>query len=1087
MVPRKKSITILHVDDEPSLLEVTKMYLESKSDFEVHTCNDPEKALSKILGFTYDAIVSDYQMPGMDGIELLKHVRSNGIDTPYIIFTGRGREEVAINALNNGADFYIQKGGEVKPQFAELINSITTCVSGHRARNDLLMSETSLRTMANNLKSPVVTLDKSRCIVFANPCFTNCLGFELDHLSGKDFSDFIVNDTESSLPNEENDELILKKKDGSLIRMEVSEAEIMQDGEMVDMLFLNDVTVKRMADQLNIEAHRKMVSMFDSIMDPIYVSDMDDYTILYANKALQNLFDIEILGKKCYVVLQGRDAPCDFCTNPIIREESNRPHIWEHHNENLDHYYRVVDNVIKWPDGRDVRFEINFDITDMKIAEKKAEDSGNRFKAILKTVPDTLFTVDREGNITQFEPASEGGSFVTRKDVEGSNLRSLLDDSQASIILPTMQKAFDSGSVETCEYSSNIESETRHYIARLTRLSEKEVLAVVSDVTSIRHTMDKMKESVILYSALFENSPVAVKVHELDNLKVVYANPKALEYLGFDDVTQLIEEGMPWTYPPFSKNEALEIIPELLNNGSMEFDWMTARSDGSTFWERINLVLMQYEGKMRLLNFSYDITSTKDSFDELFRTQERYKALIASSNTGAWEYDTVNDALWTSDECFTMLGHDPREFSDDSSRINRWLDLINPEDRELADGVFSDYVNEPGERMYENFFRLRRKDGGWSWIWDRGKALKDNTGEYTGIIVGTHIDITSMRQMENKLKESNHKYRTLANTGNAFIYTTDLDGGLTYVNDIVTEFTGMSVLELIGGGWTNLIHPEDRKQALDSLISGVSSRKPYINKYRFLRRDGYYRWIIDEGTPRHDADGNYIGYIGHCMDVNDIIGLEKALALINEKLKLMTSVTRHDILNQLVILSGFIELSRDSVCSDDVLHNLSMMEKAISSIYSHINFTRDYEALGEKDPEWQSFSTILNASKNLKVEVSNGLQEVEILADPLMERAVYNLIDNSIKHGVEVTKVVFDQRMIEDGSLIIGVEDDGIGIPPEDKERIFGKGYGKNHGLGLFLIREILNITGMTICEVGEYGNGARFEITVPFESYRFK
>jgi len=105
----------------------------------------------------------------------------------------------------------------------------------------------------------------------------------------------------------------------------------------------------------------------------------------------------------------------------------------------------------------------------------------------------------------------------------------------------------------------------------------------------------------------------------------------------------------------------------------------------------------------------------------------------------------------------------------------------------------------------------------------------------------------------------------------------------------------------------------------------------------------------------------------------------------------------------------------------------------------------------------------------------------------LLHRAVHNLIDNAMRHGVEATRVVFDQRMTDEGSLIIGIEDDGIGILPEDKERIFLKGYGRNHGMGLFLIRQILSITGMTIEEVGEYGNGARFEITVPFESYRFR
>ncbi len=1085
--PRDRPIRILYVDDEPSLLEVARIYLESKAGFDVHICNDPQKALTQIFDHPYDAIVSDYQMPVMDGIELLKNIRNGGIHTPFIIFTGRGREEVAINALNNGADFYVQKGGDVKAQFAELINSVRTCVSGHKARSDLRMTETSLMTMADNMKDPVLTLDGGRRILYANPCLTNIIGFELDQLIGKDFSNFVVNDEEAPFLETGKDELILKSKDGSLLWMEVTEAEIMQEGEIVDMLFLHDVTSKRMSEQSLADAHGKMVSMFDSITDPIYVSDMDDHEILYANKALLNLFDQDITGRKCYEVLQGKESPCDFCTNPIIREESNRPHIWEHHNTNLDHYYRVIDNVVKWPDGRDVRFEMTFDITDMKIAEMKAEETGRRFKAILNTIPDTLFTIDRDGIITDFKPRSASVGTLTREDAKGSDIRRLLGAEHSSIILKTMQKAFDSGMVETCHYSSEDESGPVHYTARLTRLDDDEVLAVISDVTAMRRTIEKLKESENLHRALFDNSPVAVKVHELHNLDVVYANPQALEYLGFEKPSDLVADGMPWAPSPFSKEEAMEKVLELLVKKNIEFDWLTARKDGSTFWERINLVVLPYEGRMRLLNFSSDITATKESFDELFRSQERYRALISSSNTGAWEYDNLNDVLWTSDEYFTMLGHDPKDFCEDGGRNARWLDLIHPEERGSADSVFRDYFNDPGDRTYENVFRLQRKDGSWSWILSRGKALKDNAGDYTGIVVGTHIDITPLREMEEKLKESNHRYRTLANIGKALVYTTDPEGNLTFVNDVVNDFTGISLKQRLQEGWMELIHPEEREIMRVRFESGISSRDPYTIKYRLKRFDGSYRWMIDEGIPRFDADGEYIGYIGHCMDVDDIIGLEKTLNLMNEKLKLMSSVTRHDILNQLVVLSGFIELSRDSVCSDDVLYNLNMMEKAVNAIQNLIEFTRDYEALGEREAEWQPFCAMIETSGKIAVEAVDEMQGLEILGDPLLHRAVHNLIDNAMRHGVEATRVVFDQRMTDEGSLIIGIEDDGIGILPEDKERIFLKGYGRNHGMGLFLIRQILSITGMTIEEVGEYGNGARFEITVPFESYRFR
>ena len=113
-------IHILFVDDEPGILEVTKEYLERNGSFEVDTADSARSALEKMKNTAYEAIISDYQMPETDGIEFLKIVRASDKTIPFIIFTGRSREEVVIEALNEGADFYLQKGGDPKAQFADL-------------------------------------------------------------------------------------------------------------------------------------------------------------------------------------------------------------------------------------------------------------------------------------------------------------------------------------------------------------------------------------------------------------------------------------------------------------------------------------------------------------------------------------------------------------------------------------------------------------------------------------------------------------------------------------------------------------------------------------------------------------------------------------------------------------------------------------------------------------------------------------------------------------------------------------------------------------------------------------------------------
>ena len=119
-----KTMDILYVDDETSLLEITKLFLEKDGDFNVHVFDSAGLALEALESRKFDAIVSDYLMPETDGIEFLKALRKSGDRTPFILLTGKGREEVAIEALNSGADYYLNKGGDPKSQFAELRNMI---------------------------------------------------------------------------------------------------------------------------------------------------------------------------------------------------------------------------------------------------------------------------------------------------------------------------------------------------------------------------------------------------------------------------------------------------------------------------------------------------------------------------------------------------------------------------------------------------------------------------------------------------------------------------------------------------------------------------------------------------------------------------------------------------------------------------------------------------------------------------------------------------------------------------------------------------------------------------------------------------
>src|SRR5208282_541310 len=159
---------ILYVDDELALLDVGKRFLEQSGKFNVDIITSAQEALTLLNSANYDAIIADYQMPDMDGIEFLKKVRSSGNIIPFILFTGRGREEVVIQALNEGADFYLQKGGEPKSQFTELSNNIHYAMMRRRSENSLRQSEARLRQIIDLVPHMIFAKDGDGKYLLAN-------------------------------------------------------------------------------------------------------------------------------------------------------------------------------------------------------------------------------------------------------------------------------------------------------------------------------------------------------------------------------------------------------------------------------------------------------------------------------------------------------------------------------------------------------------------------------------------------------------------------------------------------------------------------------------------------------------------------------------------------------------------------------------------------------------------------------------------------------------------------------------------------------------------------------------------------------
>jgi PAS domain S-box-containing protein len=313
----------------------------------------------------------------------------------------------------------------------------------------------------------------------------------------------------------------------------------------------------------------------------------------------------------------------------------------------------------------------------------------------------------------------------------------------------------------------------------------------------------------------------------------------------------------------------------------------------------------------------------------------------------------------------------------------------------------------------------------------------------------------------------------------------DTDGYFRRLNPAWEMILGWRIDELEGKKFLDLVHPDDMAatlKAMEELRTGKEIVN-FINRFRC--KDGVYRWIEWRSFPY----GEKLMYAA-ARDITERKQVEQALQLANKKLNLMAEITRHDIRNKLTVLGGYLSLLKEYPPRSQASMYVEKLMETTTIIAQHIEFTRLYQNLGVVPPSWQNVQTVfLRACTHVElhqVQIQSDLESIEIFADPLLERVFFNQIDNTLRYGgPKKTHISLAAHETSDG-LIITIEDDGVGIPPQDKEKIFRRGFGKNTGLGLFLAREILSITGISLRETGEYLQGARFELLVLKGTYRY-
>jgi PAS domain S-box-containing protein len=462
------------------------------------------------------------------------------------------------------------------------------------------------------------------------------------------------------------------------------------------------------------------------------------------------------------------------------------------------------------------------------------------------------------------------------------------------------------------------------------------------------------------------------------------------------------------------------------------------------------------------------------------KSESRFRELAELLPLIIFEMDT--DARLTYINKFTIeiFGLNVIDVSMNLSAMN----FIVPEDHDRVKRNLQRVAG--GERELREIYTFVKKDG------TRFRAIAHtapiiHNGHLEGFR-GSIIDISERLRLEEALRESEEKYRALAENTGDILFSTDTGGIVTYASPQVNQY-GFLVDEMIGQPLFIHVHPEDRQRVTEKLHGDLHEGAQFISTFRMLDKWDNVHWLEEKSFLRLDPYGKPIGIYGILRDITERKRGEDAIELANKKLNLMNNITRHDILNTLTGLLGCVDMANATSSAEERRHLFQDIKDLAKVIQRQIAFTREYQEVGVHLPKWQNIdevmSRVLPNFEKSQIHITTDLKSTELYADPLLEKVIYNLVDNAIRYGEKITSIKF-YFLISDKGLSFICEDDGMGVPPKQKLQIFERGVGRNTGMGLFLTQEILGITGISIVENGVYGEGARFEMVIPRGAFRF-
>ena len=388
---------------------------------------------------------------------------------------------------------------------------------------------------------------------------------------------------------------------------------------------------------------------------------------------------------------------------------------------------------------------------------------------------------------------------------------------------------------------------------------------------SLKRSEEGLHRSAGRFRRLFEQASDSFFVHDFNNSKIVDANESACKNLGYtrDELLELNVSDIEISQTP---EAIVDICARAEKGRSVIVEGIHRRKDGSTFPVEISLGMLQDENPALLLAIARDTTERKKTKEALRESEGKYRGLIEGLDEAIYRMSLPDGKYeYMSSAAKKIFGYSAEEFIENPLIIGK---LIHPDFAGYFKEKWADLIEHKISPTYK--YKILDPEGNERWIVQSNTGIFDDSGNIIAI-EGLCRDITKGAQAEKELQESEEKFRTFTEMAPVGVFVTDTDGLTTYWNKRLCEITAMRVVDGLGTGWADGVHPDDRERVFKEWYQSAEKRASFSCEYRFVDRDGAVTHTIGQASPLIDASSRVTGYVGTITDVTDLKQAEVAL------------------------------------------------------------------------------------------------------------------------------------------------------------------------------------------------------------------